>query len=111
MRAGIRPRSRQLLGGWQRRRLHLGRVECRSHGARDAHPIGVGIPVAVPLPVPPAMPHRLRYERWSLPRVTILEHAQLEHAPLLGVWMHQLVAIQADHYISILFPAPRRANV
>src|SRR5207249_163511 len=108
MRSGPRSYSPLVLRVWQPGRPRLWRLERGGHSARDPHAIRVGVAIAVPLPVAPAVPHRLGREWRSLPGVAILEHAQLEHAALVGVRMDQLVAIQADHHISIVFPTPRR---
>src|SRR5438128_1004228 len=111
MRSGPRPYSPLVLRVWQPGRPRLWRLERGGHSARDPHAIRVGVAIAVPLPVAPAVPHRFRDERWPLTRVPILEHAQLEHAALLGVRVHQLVAVQADHHVSVMPPATRRANI
>src|SRR5712671_2082670 len=107
MRSGPRPCSPLVLRVGQPRRPRLWRLKRGGHSARDPHAVRVDVPIAVPLPVPPAVPHRLGREWRSLPRVPILEHAQFEHAALIGVRVDQLVAVQPDHHVGVLFPAPR----
>src|SRR2546430_17437556 len=83
MHSGPRSCSPLVLRARQPGRARLWHVERGGHSARDPHPIRVGVTIAVPLPVAAAVPHRLGREWRSLPRVPILEDAQLEHAALV----------------------------